>query len=329
MNALRFLPRIGPAAILLHSLAFAGEAGEEGSFDRTLTVSGPVQLDVGTGSGSIEVTPGPAGSVEIHGLIRARSGFFSGIDAADKIRRIQENPPIEQLANVIRVGARGEAENDLYDNVSISYRIVVPPDTAVSSTSGSGSQTITGVKGPVQARAGSGSLSVRNVAGDVAARAGSGSIRIEQVGGNLEVKTGSGSIDAVAVQGAITASAGSGRIELEQSGEGDVSVNSSSGAVRIRGVRGGLNVSTSSGSIRAQGEMLRDWSLEASSGGITVELPPDASFELDASTGSGSIDSERPVSVSGRISRKALRGSVGSGGPRLDVETSSGSIVIR
>ncbi len=149
------------------------------------------------------------------------------------------------------------------------------------------------------------------------------------MGGNLEVKTGSGSIDALAVGGAITASAGSGQIEVEQSGTGDVSIHSGSGAVRVRGVRGGLSVSTSSGSIRAQGEMVRDWILEASSGGITVELPPEASFELDASTGSGSIDSERPVSVTGRISKKALRGAVGSGGPRLEIETSSGSIVIR
>ena len=77
------------------------------------------------------------------------------------------------------------------------------------------------------------------------------------------------------------------------------------------------------------GEMVRDWRLEASSGGITVELPPEAAFELDASTGSGSIDSERPVSVTGRISRKSLRGAVGTGGPRLEIETSSGSIVIR
>jgi DUF4097 and DUF4098 domain-containing protein YvlB len=75
--------------------------------------------------------------------------------------------------------------------------------------------------------------------------------------------------------------------------------------------------------------MARDWSLEASSGGITVELPPDASFELDASTNSGGIDSERPLTVTGRMSRRTLRGTVGTGGPRLEVETSSGSIVIR
>ncbi len=325
MNPLPFRAKITAAAILFPALVFAAE---EGSFDRTLSVSGPVQLEVGTGSGSIEVTAGPAGSVEIHGLIRAHSGFLAGFNAADKVRRIEESPPIEQQANVIRVG-RAAADDDLYDKVSISYRIVVPADTAVSSKSGSGSQTISDLKGPVAVSAGSGSLTLGKIGGDVEAHAGSGSIRIDRVGGNLEVKTGSGSIDALAVGGAITASAGSGQIEVEQSGTGDVSIHSGSGAVRVRGVRGGLSVSTSSGSIRAQGEMVRDWILEASSGGITVDLPPEASFELDASTGSGSIDSERPVSVTGRISKKALRGAVGSGGPRLEIETSSGSIVIR
>jgi DUF4097 and DUF4098 domain-containing protein YvlB len=302
---------------------------EEGAFDRTLSVTGPVQLDVRTGSGSIEVTAGASGSVEVHGIVRARSGFFSGTDAAEKVRRIVDNPPIEQEGNVIRVGGQATDDDTLYDGVSISYRIVVPAETSLVSKSGSGSQTLGDIAGPLEAASGSGSLTIGSIGSDVRARAGSGSIRIDGVGGNLQVKTGSGSIDALAVRGAITASAGSGRIELEQTGDGDVSVNSSSGGVRVRGVKGGLSISTSSGSIRAQGEMVRDWTLEASSGGVTVELPPDASFELDAHTSSGNIDSERPISVTGRISRKSLRGAVGTGGPRLDIETSSGSIVIR
>jgi hypothetical protein len=325
MNVLVLRMKLAAAALLL-PLALAAE---EGSFDRTLSVTGPVQLEVGTGSGSIEVTPGPSGSVEVHGVIRARSGFFSGSDAAEKVRRIEENPPVEQEGNVIRIGRRAAYDESLYEGVSISYRIAAPAATALAAKSGSGSQTITGLEGPVSAAAGSGSLTLGDIGGDVEARAASGSIRIDGVAGNLSVKTGSGSIDALAVRGAIEASAGSGGIELEQSGEGDVSVHSGSGGVRLRGVRGGLSVSTSSGSIRVQGEMVRDWSLEASSGGITVELPPEASFELDAQTGSGSIDTERPLTVTGRMSRRSLRGSVGSGGPRLEIETSSGSIVIR
>lgn len=326
MNHLSLRLKVAAAATLLPWMALAAE---EGSFDRTLSVTGPVQLEVRTGSGSIEVTAGSPGAVEIHGIIRARSGFFSGSGAAEKVRRIEENPPIEQQGNVIQIGRGVIEDGSLYEGVSISYRVVVPAETALVSKSGSGSQTLGDLKGPVEAAAGSGSLTIGSIGGDVEARAGSGSIRIDGVGGSLEAKTGSGSIDARAVQGAITASAGSGRIELEQTGEGDVAVHTGSGGVRVGGVRGALSVSTSSGSIRAQGEMVRGWSLAASSGGITVELPPEASFELDAHTNSGSIDSERPLTVQGRMSRRSLRGAVGSGGPRLEVETSSGSIVIR
>jgi DUF4097 and DUF4098 domain-containing protein YvlB len=325
MSVLAARFRVAAAATLLPWMAIAAE---EGSFDRTLAVSGPVQLEVKSGSGSIEVAPGPSGKVEVHGIIRARSGLL-GKSSADKVRRIEQNPPIAQEGNVIRVGDRSAEDEDLYDDVSISYRIVAPPETALVSKSGSGSQTIGDLKGPVDAAAGSGSLTIGRIGGDVKARAGSGSLRVDGVGGNLEVKTGSGSIEARAVQGAIAASAGSGRIELEQTGGGDVSVHTGSGRVDVRGVKGGLSVSTGSGSIRAQGDIVRDWTLEASSGGVEVELPLEASFQLDASTNSGSIDSERAVTVSGRISKRSLRGAVGSGGPRLTIETSSGSIEIR
>lgn len=43
------------------SVAFAAE----GSFDRTLRVSGPVDLQIETGSGSIEVRPGGSSEVRV------------------------------------------------------------------------------------------------------------------------------------------------------------------------------------------------------------------------------------------------------------------------
>src|SRR5215471_7416330 len=49
-------------------------AAEEGHFDKTLTVSGAVDLDVQTGSGDIKVHNGGAGTVEIHAKIRASHG---------------------------------------------------------------------------------------------------------------------------------------------------------------------------------------------------------------------------------------------------------------
>src|ERR1700733_3422902 len=53
-------------------------AGDDGHFDRTLTVTGAVDLDVQTGSGEITVRTGDSSKVEIHGRIRANHGWVGG-----------------------------------------------------------------------------------------------------------------------------------------------------------------------------------------------------------------------------------------------------------
>jgi DUF4097 and DUF4098 domain-containing protein YvlB len=301
-------------------------AAEEGSFDRTLDVSGPVSLEVKTGSGSIEVTAGPPGRVSVHGEIRVRSGFLGVSGGAEKVRRIEENPPIVQQGSVIRIGVTEDKE--LLRDVSISYRITAPAETSLVARSGSGSQVIGDLRGAVDASTGSGSVRLGNIGGDVKAKSGSGSIRIDAAGGNLIVKAGSGSITALRVAGSIDAGTGSGSIELEQSGSGNVVVRSGSGGVRVRGVKGALTVDTGSGSIDVAGEIAGDWRLDAASGDVTVKLPPNAAFVLDVHTSSGDIESDHPVTVTGALSKKTLRGAVRGGGSRLDIETSSGSISI-
>src|ERR1035438_4102258 len=85
------------AGLVLQSAA----AQREGSFDRTLTVNGAVDLNVETGSGRIEVRPGDTSSVRIHGVVRAHDDFFRG--DGDRIHEIETNPPITQTGNSIRI----------------------------------------------------------------------------------------------------------------------------------------------------------------------------------------------------------------------------------
>jgi Toastrack DUF4097 len=314
-------------AVSVLSIPFA-LAAQDGSFDKTLEVTGPVRLEVQTGSGSIKVSPGASGNVQVHGEIRLGWGR-KGSDRQEQIRQIEANPPIALEGSVVRVGRSAVADEDLLRDLSISYEITVPPDTAVDSKTGSGSQTIGNVAGPVDAKAGSGSLTLGAIGGSVTARTGSGSVRVESADGPLDVKTGSGSISARGVGGPIVANAGSGSIDIEQTGSGDVAIETGSGGVEVRGVKGGLRVSTGSGSIRAQGELAGDWRIEAASGSVTVELPAEAGFELAARTHSGRIESDIPVTVSGRISKKELAGTVRGGGHRLEIDTSSGTIRIR
>jgi hypothetical protein len=67
----------------------------------------------------------------------------------------------------------------------------------------------------------------------------------------------------------------------------------------------------------------------AASGNVTIRVPANAAFDLEAHSGSGRIDSEHPITLVGSVSRRELRGQVRGGGPRIDVSTASGAIRIR
>ena len=320
---------LAAAAILAMPACVEVEAAAEGSFQRTVTVSGEPEIDVSTGSGSIEVRPGTDGRVEITGQIRAGEGwgFGSSLSAEERVRRIEAEPPIQQSGNLVRIGHI--ADDRLRRGVSISYVFRVPVGSRVKSRTGSGSQNIEGVSGPVDAESGSGSLTLTRLGGSARGSTGSGSIEADDIGGALTVSTGSGSIRAGGVNGAIHARTGSGGVDITQTGQGDVDAQSGSGTVHLRGIRGGLRASTGSGGIHVDGELAGDWRLSASSGSIHVDLPPGQGFELDATTGSGSIDVGPPITTSGNVDRRHVQGTVGGGGPLLHVRTSSGGVQIR
>jgi hypothetical protein len=60
-----------------------------------------------------------------------------------------------------------------------------------------------------------------------------------------------------------------------------------------------------------------------------VELDPSAGFELDAVASGGSVEFDVPVTVQGRVSESAVRGTIGAGGETLRIRSSGGGIRIR
>ena len=306
--------------------ASAGSA--KGSFERTLTVNGPVDLAVTTGSGHITVRAVEGNQVRVQGLVEARSGWSgsNGLDPEEKVRRIVANPPIVQNGNTIRIGhIEDEA---LRQNVSINYEIEVPADTRLKAETGSGHQTIEGLKGPVQVNTGSGHLEISRIGSGVDAETGSGHIELTDVKGDVRAETGSGHITATGIAGNFRGNTGSGSVEARLAIPAEADIETGSGSVEVSGVRGGLRVSTGSGSIEVEGEPTKDWKLEAGSGGISVRLPAEAAFEVNAHSDSGRVETSHPVTVLGTVKRNELRGTVRGGGPRLTLETGSGTITI-
>src|SRR5438105_1885327 len=135
--------------LLLCGTAVLSFAAADGNFDRTLKVTGAVDLEVSTGSGNITVKTGAGDAVVVHGYVRVNDNWFAGGDAHDKVNRIVQNPPIEQNGNAIRIGRIDDPE--LRRNVTINYDVVVPAQTRVGAKTGSGDETIDGIRGELEA----------------------------------------------------------------------------------------------------------------------------------------------------------------------------------
>jgi putative adhesin len=294
-------------ATILLPVALAGRVlgAAQGSFERTLKVTGPVELTVTTGSGRIDVSSGGASTVLVRGTIRATSAW--GLSAEERVSRIESKPPIEQDGNVIRVGRIRERE--LSRNVSISYELVVPVETRLRSETGSGDLTVKGLRGPVDADTGSGNITISSIADDVKANTGSGDIRLTAVKGSVHADTGSGSIRGTDLSNGIWADTGSGTVE-------------------VRGVYGRVRADTGSGNISAEGTPSSEWRLTAGSGNIVVRLPARMGFNLHAHAEAGRVSVARPLTLQGTLGQNEIRGKSGDGGPLLEVRSGSGDIRI-
>jgi hypothetical protein len=279
------------AATVALTLAAATTAFADSNFDRTLSVGNSPNLAVSTGSGYIHLHPGSDSQVHIVAHIHSSHGWMGGGSDVDaRIREIVNNPPIVQSGNDITIGEHHN--NDLYRNISIDYDITLPHASAIAATTGSGD------------------------------------IEIQDVGANLKAQSGSGTVRAHGIKGPAILGTGSGDIELEQTGPGDVKAETGSGSIRLHGLSGALKAGTGSGDIEANGEPTTDWKLSTGSGSIHLAVG-NAHFNLDADTGSGSINVAQPITMQGSLNRHHVTGVVNGGGPTIRANTGSGDIQIK
>jgi DUF4097 and DUF4098 domain-containing protein YvlB len=267
----------------------AAALAADGTFDKTLHVSGQVILSVDTGSGYIHVSPGSDNEVHIVGHVHSNGswGFGGGSGSAqDRVSDVIAHPPIEQSGNVIAVG-----KHTNYHNISIDYDVTTPKGTELDANSGSGD------------------------------------LRLLNLGGSLKANTGSGQIEASGVSGRVALQTGSGDIHAEMRAATDVKAETGSGNIHLQGVQGALYAETGSGDIEVGGQPTTNWKLETGSGSVTMNVG-NAKFSLDASTGSGDVHSDPPISTHGSLEKHHIVGDVNGGGPTVRVETGSGDIRI-
>src|SRR5271165_1609794 len=299
-NISRLQLRAVRTLIFILASSLAGYASVIGTFDRSYQVSGPVDLEVLTRSGDITVRNGAAGTVSIHAVIHASNSWFGG-DHQAEARELQNNPPMHQNGNSIRIDYVN------LNNISIDYEITTPENTAIRSHTGSGDQKLEGLKGNIDLESGSGDLKLAHLIGEMHFQTGSGDVRGRELSGPVRVK------------------AGSGDVNIEEVGSAEVEVRTGSGNITVEGIGQGFHAETGSGDIHAKGLPRNMWSIHTGSGNVNLQVPSDAAFDVDISTSSGNVTLGHPVTttVQGRIkeSRKSVAGKVRGGGPMISVHT--------
>jgi hypothetical protein len=284
------MKRLAIPAVLLFAFA-AGllTAAQEGSFEKSLTVSGPVDLDVKTDSGGITVRQGSSGTVHIHAILRAEHSWSgSNSDVEARMLELEHHPPVEQNGSHVRVGH--VATSGLLKNISMRLEIETPVNTKLHAQADSGGIRVEGLQGPVDCKTDSGGIEISDVSATVHAVADSGGIHARNINGSFFAHVDSGGIEATGVSGSIDATTDSGSVKLTQ---------------------------TTPAPINAKAE----------SGGVRISLAHGAGYDISADTESGHI-SIPEMTVHSAFSSHHIEGKVGGGGPMVKIQVESGSITI-
>lgn len=113
---------------------------------------------------------------------------------------------------------------------------------------------------------------------------------------------------------------------------GSVDAESVNGAVRAFDVAGPVSISTVNGGVEAKlAALTTGTKLHAKSvnGGVRLRLPAATAATVDASTVNGGIDCDFPLEVTGKISGRRLRGTIGAGSGEIKASTVNGGIHIQ
>jgi DUF4097 and DUF4098 domain-containing protein YvlB len=180
-----------------------------------------------------------------------------------------------------------------------------------------GSVTLERVGGVAHVKSSNGSIRVEDASGDLDARTSNARIEVEGFKGNVSLRTSNGRITGTNLTGKCEAetSNSSINIRLQDAPTTPVRLTSSNGAIEL------ALAEAPKGDIRA----------ETSNGSITVHLPGNTAARVNADTSNASVSSEFDLltQFSGERSKKDhMSGSIGTGGPSIDLTTRNGRISI-
>lgn len=309
------------------SMSMAKEKFEE-KFEKTVALAKDGKVFLQNISGDIDVKTWDRGEVKIDAI---KISKHSSMEKAKEYAGLVKIEVTEE-GGILRIVTKYPKNGPRKMSVSVDFKLMIPSMATADINSVSGDLTLANIGGAAKAETVSGDVTLEKVAGtlkgktvsgDVTAlgaakgvycKSVSGNVKVDDVVGDAELYTVSGTIKAGSVKGSITAENTSGDVKLIDVTDAKV-----------------IKAKTLSGDVDYVGVIYSDgsYNFKSHSGDVTLTVPSDAAFDLEAKTFSGSIESNFEITLVGKISKKELKGSVNGGGATLEVKTFSGDVHLK
>jgi len=272
---------------------------EDFHYSYPLSTGGSLRLE--NFNGSVEISGWDKNTVDIDGTKYANTEY--------RLREVK----IDIVPSTNSITIRTLPPLDHRGNAGARYTIHVPRRIELSSIASS--------NGPIR---------VESIEGLSHLRTSNGGVHVTGLVGPLEVQTSNGTIEVTDVTGDTTLHSSNGTIRAEDVRKGRFGATTSNGSINVRlkdADSSPVRLETSNGHIDLTMDAVREVKATSSNSSITVHLPASAGATLDAHTSNSSITCDFDVSTH-QFSKHRLEGTIGKGGPLLDLGTSNGSIKV-
>ena len=311
-TAVRLTP-LSASFLLLSGCVFVGADWHDGDRERykeDFHKSFPLQpggsVSVENSNGSIEIAGWDQNTVEINGTKYASTeGLLSELR-------------VEMTGSAGSVQVRTIRPTEIWHgNAGVRYSLRVPKKVLLDRISSSnGAIRVEDIQGNANLHSSNGAIRITRMAGALEAGTSNGRIEVRDLDGDANLRTSNGTIDADASSGSFEAHTSNGRLEARL-------MNPS--------VRRAVRLESSNGHIelRIDGREVPEVRAHTSNSPVVVYLPGSTNARVQARTTHGSITSEFDGLRTGGMRReRELDGTIGSGGPLVELESTNGSIKI-
>jgi hypothetical protein len=319
------IPLALAAALFITTVPMAADDTIRKGFN--VAEGGTLRLDADIGEVTI-VTGGKGVAVEVVRKARGRKGE----------ERLREHKiDFRQSGNDVVINSESDDDDNGWshwlrfsDDYEVQWNIRIPSRYNVEVKTSGGGVDLADIGGTVDARTSGGGIKTGKLSGNATLKTSGGSIKVAGATGELDAHTSGGSIDIGDTTGDVEAKTSGGSITLSRVG-GKVLARTSGGGIRVEDAMGSVDASTSGGSITARlsRQPQGDSRLATSGGSVTVNIASGVNLDLDARSSGGGVNADLPLTVQGTQEDDAVRGRIGSGGPKLVLRSSGGGIRVR